>query len=125
MTPDTAIFDDLYGSRYFSAADLRGETIRRRIGKFDVAELKDPKDGTTKRRLLIYFDNVEKALVLNKTNAQKLAVSQGKDPSKWIGVVCDIYSEMTSLGKEGVRLRPVKTPAAGTVPTDMNDSITF
>lgn len=125
MTPDTEIFDDLYGSRYFSAADLHGETIRRKIGKIDVAELKDPKDGTTKRRLLAYFDNVEKALVLNKTNAQKLAASYGKDPSRWIGIVCEVYSEMTSLGKEGVRLRPVKTAAAGVAASDMNDSITF
>jgi hypothetical protein len=125
MTTEPGIFDDLYGSRYFSAADLHGETIRRKIGKFDVADLKDPKDGTTKRRLLIYFDNVEKALVLNKTNAQKLAASYGKDPANWIGVVCELYSEMTSLGKEGVRLRPIKAAAAGAAASDMNDSITF
>jgi hypothetical protein len=124
MTTDTDIFDDIYGSKYFSAADLHGEQIRRRIGKVDVTELKE-KDGSTKRKFIVYFEGVEKPLVLNKTNAQKLAASLGKDRSKWIGTMVELYAEMTSLGKEGVRLRPIKSAAAGAVADDMNDAITF
>jgi hypothetical protein len=104
-------FDDLYGSKYFSVTDLHGEQPQLKIGKVDVAELKD-KDGSTKRKFIVYFEGVEKPLVLNKTNAQKLATSYGKDRSKWIGIPVELYAEMTSLGKEGVRLRPLKSAAA-------------
>jgi hypothetical protein len=113
-------FDDLYGSKYLTAADLHGETWLRRIGKVAPVELKE-KDGSTKRKYLVYFEAVEKALVLNKTNAQKLAAAYGKDHSKWIGKDVELYAEMTGLGKEGVRLRPLKPTA---VP-DFNDTINF
>src|SRR3954447_21119403 len=76
-------FDDLYGSKYYSASDLHGETPHHRIGKVALAELKE-KDGSTKRKYLVYCDGVEKTLVLNKTNAQKLAAAYGKDHKKWI-----------------------------------------
>jgi hypothetical protein len=111
-------FDDLYGSKYFSVPDLHGETPRVRIGKVAPVELKE-KDGGTKRKYLVYFDAVEKPLVLNKTNAQKLAAVFGKDYAKWIGMEAELYAEMTGLGKEGVRLRPLKPTGA----SDLNDKI--
>ena len=95
--------------------DLHGETWLRRIGKVDLVELKE-KDGSTKRKYLVYFEGVEKPLVLNKTNAQKLAAAYGKDHSKWIGMEVELYAEMTGLGKEGVRVRPLK-------PTGASDTI--
>ena len=111
-------FDDLYGSKYYSAANLHGETPRHRIGKVALAELKE-KDGSTKRKFVAYFEGVEKALVLNKTNAQKLATAFGKDYSKWIGMEVELYAEMTGLGKEGVRVRPLKPISV----VDLNDTI--
>src|SRR5262245_40104188 len=69
-------FDDLYGSKYYSTVDLHGGTPHHKIGKVAPAELKE-KDGSIKRKLLAYFAGVEKPLVLNKTNAQKLAAAFG------------------------------------------------
>jgi hypothetical protein len=111
-------FDALYGSKYYSSPDLHGETPRHRIGKVALVELKE-KDGSTKRKYLVYFDGVEKALVVNKTNAQKLAAAFGKDHANWIGMGVELYSEMTGLGKEGVRVRPLKPTGA----SDLNDTI--
>jgi hypothetical protein len=101
-------FDDLYGSKYFSVADLHGERPRRKIGKIDVTDLKE-KDGSTKRKYIVYFEGEDKPLVLNKTNANKLAQAIGKDRRNWPGVTCELYGEMTSLGKEGVRLLPLRS----------------
>lgn len=125
MSDETELFDSLYGAKYLSPADLHGEQVRYKIGKVDVVELREPKDGSTKRKFIVYFIGVEKALVLNKTNANKLASALGKDRGKWIGALVDLYAEMTSLGKEGIRLQPVKTAAAGASAPDMNDAITF
>ncbi len=110
-------FDDLYGSKYFSVSDLHGEMPRRRIGKTEKIELKG-KDGTSKTRYVVYFDGVEKALPLNKTNAMKLAAAFGKNRSAWVGAWIELYSEPTSLG-EGVRVRPLKP--TGT--SDLHDTI--
>jgi len=115
-------FDDLYGSTYLTAGDLHSEQPRRKIGKVDLVELKE-KDGTAKRKFLVYLEGTEKPLVLNKTNATKLAAAYGKDRSKWIGVGVELYAEMTGLGKEGVRLRPLKPTAPGQ--SDINDAIPF
>jgi hypothetical protein len=41
-----------------------------------------------------------------------------------VGVVVDLYDEDTSMGK-GIRLRPVKSAAAGAAAKDMNDQIQF
>jgi hypothetical protein len=117
-------FDDIYGSKYFSAADLHGEMIRRKIGKVEIGDLRE-KDGSNKRKFIVYFNGVDKPLVLNRTNAQKLAAALGKDRTAWVGVLVELYAEMTSLGKEGVRLRIIKTAATGAAAEDMNDRIEF
>jgi hypothetical protein len=118
-----SMFSEMYGSKYFGVGDLNGETPRLRIGKVEVRDIPD-KDGSTKRRLLIYFEGVEKPLVLNRTNARKLAEAYTEDYAKWVGVLVDLYDEETAMGK-GVRLRPVKSAAAGAAAKDMNDSIQF
>ena len=129
MTTETE-FDDLYGSKYLSAADLHGEMPRRKIGKVEIVDLKD-KDGSTKRKFVVFFAGEDKSLVLNKTNAQRLAQAYGKDRAEWIGAGVELYAEMTSLGKEGVRLRPLRQAAAAAPPatkpaaSDMNEEIPF
>ena len=139
MTTAIDDFDALYGSKYLSAADLKGQRPRRKIGKVEVVDLKE-KDGSTRRKFVLYFENEDKSLVLNKTNATKLAMAFGKDNHEWIGALVELYAEMTSLGKEGVRLQPLRSIAKpGTAPSpssplapkpsgtdpEMNDAIPF
>jgi hypothetical protein len=120
-------FDAMYGSKYLSVSDLKGQRPRRTIGKVEVAELKE-KDGSTKRKRIIYFEGEEKPLVLNKTNATKLAMAFGKGSPDWIGARVELYSEMTTLGKEGVRLQPLRTvarPPAPKIDPDLDDEVPF
>ena len=102
-------FDDIYGSKFLGAADLNGQRKRVKIVDTEISDLRE-KDGGTKRRYVVWFETEEKALVLNKTNALRLAQAFGKDRQGWSGAVIELYSEMTSLGKEGIRLRPVRKP---------------
>src|SRR5260370_31523593 len=114
-------FDSLYGSKYFSAADLHGETQRHKIGKVDLVELRE-KDGSTKKKFAAFFVGVDKALILNQTNAARLAAEYGKNPQKWVGTTSDVYSEPTTFA-QGVRLKPLKAapapaPAGKNMPND-------
>jgi hypothetical protein len=127
MSTEQLNFDDLYGSRYLSASDLHGETPRRKIGKVEVAELKE-KDGTTKKKFVLFFAGEDKSLVLNKTNARRLAEAFTKDPTKWVGEGVELYSETTTFG-EGVRLRCLKkqqtAAAKPNLDAELNDAIPF
>jgi hypothetical protein len=115
-------FDDLYGSKYLSVADLKDGEPRLKIGKVEVAELRD-KNGTTKRKYVMLFEGVDKGLVINKTNAMRLAEAYGKQSAKWIGEIVQLYSEDTSFGK-GVRVRPMRKPAIPPQPDpDLDDAI--
>jgi hypothetical protein len=115
-------FDDLYGSKYLGVADLKDGEPRIKIGKVEVAELRE-KNGTTRRKYVVFFDGVEKGLVINKTNARKLADAYGKQPSRWIGQIVQRYAEETTYGK-GIRVRPLRKPPPVPAPDpDLNDAI--
>jgi hypothetical protein len=117
-TNDTE-FDSLYGSKYLSVKDLDGGPKRVQIGKVDVADLRE-KDGTIRKKFLVWFNGEEKPLVLNKTNALALAQAFGEERQNWVSAFVELYSEMTGLGKPGIRLKPLRkatTPPASSAPT--------
>jgi hypothetical protein len=76
--------------------------------------------GTVKHKYVLEFDELPKSLVLNRTNARKLAEAWGKKSHSWIGQRVTLYGEDTSFGP-GVRLRPVKVQKP--LADDMNDEI--
>jgi hypothetical protein len=120
-TLDEDVFDDIYGSKYFGVTDLKDGEPRFKIGKVEIAQLRE-KNGTTKRKYLVLFEGVEKGLVINKTNARKLAETYGKQSSKWIGQIVQLYAEDTSFGK-GVRVRPLRKPAVAAQPDPEPDDV--
>jgi hypothetical protein len=60
-------------------------------------------------------------MVLNKTNAGILAAAFGKNPGDWVNQRIEIYSEMTGLGKPGLRIRVLRTEKS--IQDDMGDEI--
>jgi hypothetical protein len=123
---DEEAFDDIYGSKYFSVSDLKDGEPRFKVGKVEVAELRE-KNGATKRKFVLLFEGVDKGLVVNKTNAKKLAEAYGKQSSKWVGQTVQLYSEDTTFGK-GVRVRPLRKPAPVTPAAsdpELDDAVPF
>jgi hypothetical protein len=105
-------------------ATLRAASPGLKIGKVEIAELRE-KNGTTKHKYVMLFEGVEKGLVINKTNALKLAEAYGKQSSRWIGQAVQLYAEDTSFGK-GVRVRPLRKPATPAEPDPvLNDAVPF
>jgi hypothetical protein len=124
MTVTDTDFDDLYGSKYFSAADLNGGQKRVKIGKTEVVALTE-KNGSTKRKCVLLFEGEEKGLVVNKTNATKLGEAYGRNFAAWVGKHIELYSEPTQFGA-GVRVRPLRKPATPVQPDpDLDDFIPF
>jgi hypothetical protein len=69
----------------------------------------------SKRKLILYFNEVEKGLVLNQANGDILFEETGRDdPEQWVGQRVEAYNDphVVYAGKKvgGIRLRPA--PAA-------------
>ena len=109
-------FDDLYGSKYLGVPDLKNTKPRLKIGKVEVAELRE-KNGNVRRKYVVLFEGVTKGLVINQTNANKLASVCGKQTSNWVGQRVELYSEPTTFG-DGIRVRPLRKPVPPAAPND-------
>jgi len=76
-----------------------------------------------KPKVVLYFDEVDKGLVLNRTNGDKLFEMTGhEDPEQWVGQCVKAYNDKGVVcgdKRGGIRLRPVKHAKEKTpVPSD-------
>jgi len=101
-------------SRFLKAADLKGEK------KFRIKNVTEELIGTEAqkdKKLVIWFTNDERGLVLNKTNNRAIRGAYGDDTAGWIGKIIAVFPTMVDMrGKMTpalrVRIPPPKQAAA-------------
>jgi hypothetical protein len=111
-TPTEADLDLCYGSKFLSATELGDKKIRTRILKVKKERLRG-QDGKEKPKFILWFNNLDKGLVLNATNIKTLVDALGKTPSGWLNAELGIFTEPTMMaGKptRGVRLLVLGKP---------------
>jgi hypothetical protein len=100
-----------FPSKYLSAADCEDD-LTLIIDRVKIEEVGTDKD----KKPVLYFDDTEKGLVLNKTNAGTISALYGDDTNDWKGEAITLFSAMVSYqGKTtpGVRMKaPSKKKAA-------------
>ena len=73
-------------------------------------------DGKTRTKFVLFFEGLDKAMVLNATNKDVLADNFGRVPAKWIGATVGILVDNNVMfqGKrtKGLRLRHIAAPKA-------------
>ena len=110
----TSIHDN-YGTRFLSAADLKGQEW---IG--EIVETHDEAftdDGFERTKTVVTFKNFPKALVLNKTNALSIAkILDFDDTDDWIGGQVSVYPDLVQFGGKVVDAIRIKAPAAKAKP---------
>jgi len=100
-----------FPSDYLKAADLQGRAVTVTMSHVDMREIGgEPKP-------ILYFKGKEKGMVLNKTNAGKIAEMFGDDTDDWEGGEVILYEAMVDFqGKTvaaiRVRLAPRKVVSA-------------
>src|SRR6516164_1396021 len=77
-------------SRFLSASDLDDHEGERRFKIRDVTAEEVGKE----KKLIVWFTNDEKGLVLNKTNNRVLREKFGDDVAGWIGKIIVVFSTM-------------------------------
>jgi hypothetical protein len=101
-----------FPSKYLEAADLNGEVHTLTIVRLTIEEV-----GTKKeQRPAVWFQGVQKAMVLNKTNANTIAALYGFETEGWINKSIAIFPSETEFGGKMVSCIRVKSdlPAATT-----------
>jgi len=101
--------DSAFPSNNLKASDLGDKSPVVTIDRIEV----EPIGRDKEMKPVIYFQGKEKGLVLNKTNAKKIAELTGsKDTDDWSGCQIRIYATETEFGGETVECIRVK--AVGT-----------
>lgn len=102
--------NEAFPSKYVRAADLKNSEVTVVIATVDVENI-----SPTERKLVMTFQGKQKGMVLNKTNANRIAYVYGNDTDDWIGKEIVLYPEMVEFqGRmvEAIRVKPpLKKPA--------------
>src|SRR6185503_10037910 len=92
-------------SEYLKAADLQGQNVRVVI---DRVEMRDVGDD---HKPVLFFQGKEKGVVLNKTNANNIAIAYGDDTDEWHGKEVVLYEAMVDFQGRSVAAIRIRPPA--------------
>lgn len=93
----------VFGGDSLKAADLQGHEP---VVVIATVEMKKFDNGN---KLVITFQGKKKALICNKTNANRIAFAHGTNTDNWIGKEIQLYTDLVDFqGKatEAIRVRP-------------------
>ena len=97
-----------FPSKYLKAADLNGRTYKMSISHVALESIGSDQNQETKP--ILYLRGAQKGIVLNKTNAEALAIVLGDETDGWPGHAIEIFP-MRVMGPngmtDGIRMRCV------------------
>ncbi len=123
---------DLFPSKYIKAEDL-SEEVPVIIAGLEMEELQG-NDGKKEKKGVLYFKGLDKGLVLNKTNWDRIEAQHGEESDNWPGKRITLFAEPEARSESGwsARVKPAKpmpkggglkpTPQAEPTPEDMSAS---
>ena len=98
--------NEAFPSQYLKASDLKGRTITVEIDRVET----EPVGQNKEMKLILYFIGKDKGLVLNKTNASKIAsLLESQNTEDWHGCAIALYPTETSFQGDQVECIRVKS----------------
>lgn len=102
-------FQAAFDSKYIRAFELRGQAHKVKIAGVRIEGLQLPGQKDKKKAPILKMEGKAKELVLNKTNAKKIAEMLGTQIiEKWVGREITIYPTKTKFGQNVVDCIRVK-----------------
>jgi hypothetical protein len=117
-TPTEDDLEHCYGSKYLGAADVGKKRIKARILKITKETMRQ-QDKSDRSRFVLYLSNIDKGMVLNTTNKDRLVEKWGRKPADWLNGEIGLYTEMTQFGGKptpGLRLEPISKRKGAAAP---------
>jgi len=109
--------NDAYPSKYLKHSDLDGKAITYTINHAVIEELGADKE----KKPVVYFKEINRGLVLNRTNWDALEDLYGDESDAWAGKKLELFPTKTTFGSRRVDCIRVRAPAA----QELNDAIPF
>ncbi len=108
-----SVKNELYPSKYLSAADLQNRDVIVTIVKVEMEEFED--NGRKVPKPVVHFQGSPKAMIFNKTNATTVADITGQDNTDhWGGARICLYPTMVQFGSKMTEAIRVKRPPEST-----------
>jgi hypothetical protein len=124
-------YDDIYGSKFLAASDVK-KPFTARIETVDTVDFAREGERPKKKKVLT-LKGISKPVVVNKTNADTLSEAFGKDFDDWIDKRITGKAERTQFGGKptmGLRLYPaagektlLSDDSENPAPADFDDPI--
>lgn len=109
--------DQMFPSKYIKAGDCEEADLQLTIAAVKQESIGQGDEAETK--FVVYFDEHDKGLVLNKTNASTIAELHGRNTDQWIGKRISLYATEVEYGGKvsmGIRIR-LRAPKPASAPT--------
>lgn len=94
-----------FPSNYIKAADLQNQNVMVVIERIQIEDVGD------ETKPVLYFQNKAKGMVLNKTNANNIALVYGDETDDWLGKELVLYPTMVDFQGRSVPAIRVRVPA--------------
>ncbi len=105
--------NDVFPSKYLKAADLNNREVQVTISGVEMEDLNG------EQKAIVYFQNKQKGVVLNKTNATNIAGAYGDDTDGWVGqpvVLFSVWTDFQGKSVQSIRIRPGTVSTARQAP---------
>jgi len=106
-------YENAFPSDYLKAADLNGAPVTVTIKNYELEEIKDKQTGKSVKKPILAFKGTDKRLVLNITNAKKIAQAlMSPEMDDWIGRKIVLYPTVVEFAGDEVEAIRVRAAAA-------------
>lgn len=104
---------DLFPSKYIKAEDLEDE-VPVTIETLEMEEMLD-RDGKKEKKGVLYFKGLDKGLILNKTNWDRVEAQYGEESDDWVGKKITLFAEAEARSETGwsARVKPARPMPKG------------
>lgn len=102
------LVSEAFPSKYLAAADIPEDNLRVIMGHVEPIEMKE--NNQTKKKLCLFFQGMDKGIVLNKTNATNIAAAYGDDTDGWMGRELILFTTWVDFQGKSVEAIRVRAP---------------
>lgn len=95
----------MFPSKFVAASDLMGQDVVVVIARVH----QEPVGADEEVRPTLYFQGMQKGMVMNRTNAKRIAALYGQDTDHWIGRPITLYPSETEYAGDTVPCIRVRT----------------
>jgi hypothetical protein len=102
--------NDIFPNRFLKPHDIPTDPLTVTISRVEMVDIIQPSTGQPAQRLSVFFDELDRPLVCNRTNFDAIAGLHGEETDNWRGTAIALFRTKTELGGDERDCIRVKSP---------------